>query len=181
MIKAIETRYNGYHFRSRAEARWAVFFDAIGLHYEYEKEGYELECGRYLPDFWLPDLKYWFEVKGQNPTADEIIKAGFLYTGSGFPVLIAVGAPAPKRQLLHVPIYMTKEEAYRGSGSVAPRFMIADDRRNDNEFWLLDPEEDAYWLGPNCGPDHGKWPLVHRATANGYVAARSARFEFLSS
>lgn len=25
-IKPIETIYNGYHFRSRLEARWAVFF-----------------------------------------------------------------------------------------------------------------------------------------------------------
>ena len=39
-IKAIETIYNGYRFRSRLEARWAVFFDEIGIKYEYEKEGY---------------------------------------------------------------------------------------------------------------------------------------------
>ena len=51
-IKAIETVYNGYRFRSRLEARWAVFFDAIGVKYEYEPEGYTLEDGtKYLPDF----------------------------------------------------------------------------------------------------------------------------------
>lgn len=51
-IKAIETEYNGYKFRSRLEARWAVFFDALGLDYEYEPEGFELENGiKYLPDF----------------------------------------------------------------------------------------------------------------------------------
>jgi hypothetical protein len=27
MIKAIETRYKGYRFRSRLEARWAVRFE----------------------------------------------------------------------------------------------------------------------------------------------------------
>lgn len=26
---AIQTEYNGYLFRSRLEARWAVFFDAL--------------------------------------------------------------------------------------------------------------------------------------------------------
>ena len=31
LIKAIETEYNGYKFRSRLEARWAVFFDALGV------------------------------------------------------------------------------------------------------------------------------------------------------
>ena len=44
-IKAIETEYNGYRFRSRLEARWAVFFDAMGIKYEYEPEGFELEDG----------------------------------------------------------------------------------------------------------------------------------------
>ena len=53
-IKAIETEYNGYRFRSRLEARWAVFFDAMGIKYEYEPEGYVLQDGeRYLPDFRL--------------------------------------------------------------------------------------------------------------------------------
>lgn len=51
-IKAIETPYNGYRFRSRLEARWAVFFDALGVKYEYEPEGFLLPSGkRYLPDF----------------------------------------------------------------------------------------------------------------------------------
>lgn len=64
--KAIETIYRGYRFRSRLEARWAVFFDAVGLPFEYEKEGFTLDDGtRYLPDFWLPSLKMWIEIKGE--------------------------------------------------------------------------------------------------------------------
>lgn len=51
-IKPIETFYKGYRFRSRLEARWAVFFDALGVKWEYEPEGFELPSGkRYLPDF----------------------------------------------------------------------------------------------------------------------------------
>ena len=54
-IKPIETNYNGYRFRSRTEARWAVFFDALAVRYEYEPQGYRLHDGTpYLPDFWLP-------------------------------------------------------------------------------------------------------------------------------
>lgn len=65
-MKAIETVYNGYRFRSRLEARWAVFFDAMGIKYLYEPEGFEFEDGtRYLPDFYLPESKSWFEVKGE--------------------------------------------------------------------------------------------------------------------
>lgn len=63
-IKAIETVYNGYKFRSRLEARWAVFFDAYGIVYEYEHEGFELKNGmRYLPDFYLPGLDTFVEIK----------------------------------------------------------------------------------------------------------------------
>jgi hypothetical protein len=34
--KSIQTRYSGRYFRSRLEARWAVFFDALGLKWDYE-------------------------------------------------------------------------------------------------------------------------------------------------
>jgi hypothetical protein len=69
MIKAIETRYKGYRFRSRLEARWAVFFDHLGLRWQFEPEGFNLTSrglGYYLPDFFLPDLNYWIEVKPDN-------------------------------------------------------------------------------------------------------------------
>ena len=72
-IKAIETKYAGCHFRSRLEARWAVFFDALGLRWQYEPEGYECEWRLqlsdetfpYLPDFYLPTMNTFVEVKGQ--------------------------------------------------------------------------------------------------------------------
>ena len=63
-IKPIQTEYNGLKFRSRLEARWAVFFDNAKIDYEYEPEGYEDEKGkRYLPDFYLPDFDLYVEVK----------------------------------------------------------------------------------------------------------------------
>lgn len=77
-IKAIETHYNNYRFRSRLEAKHAVFFDALGVKYEYEKEGFEFEGMRYLPDFWLPDYDCFVEIKGQEPTEEERRKAQLL-------------------------------------------------------------------------------------------------------
>jgi hypothetical protein len=96
MLKAIETIYNGYRFRSRLEARWAVFFDALGIKYEYEKEGYRLSRGRlgsldYLPDFWLPQWNCWIEIKGQDPTPQERAKAHFLSLHSKKAVYIFAG------------------------------------------------------------------------------------------
>jgi hypothetical protein len=70
-IKPIETKYRGYRFRSRLEARWAVFLDAVGLEWVYEKEGFRLPSGRwYLPDFYIPSLDLWIEVKPElaSPT-----------------------------------------------------------------------------------------------------------------
>ena len=50
-IKAIPTEYNDYTFKSRLEARWAIFFDELHIPYAYEPEGFELGAIRYLPDF----------------------------------------------------------------------------------------------------------------------------------
>jgi hypothetical protein len=44
-MKAIKTKYGGYTFRSRLEARWAAFFDAFGLKWTYEPEGFVLNDG----------------------------------------------------------------------------------------------------------------------------------------
>lgn len=63
MIQSIDTEYDGHKFRSRLEARWAVFFNEFGIKYEYEPKGFEYKGERYLPDFWLPEQHVWFEVK----------------------------------------------------------------------------------------------------------------------
>lgn len=71
-IQPIETRYAGCRFRSRLEARWAVFFDALGIGWEYEPQGYLVGRKRrpYLPDFWLPSERIWVEVKGSDAQLD---------------------------------------------------------------------------------------------------------------
>jgi hypothetical protein len=61
--RAIETAYNGYRFRSRLEARWAVFFDALGIGYLYEHEGYVVGGVSYLCDFFIPEWAAWVEIK----------------------------------------------------------------------------------------------------------------------
>lgn len=71
-LKALPTVYGGINYRSRIEARWAVFFESLGLQYEYEREGYDLGDGQlYLPDFWLPELKIWVEIKGDRGHNDD--------------------------------------------------------------------------------------------------------------
>lgn len=94
MIKAIETKYNGYRFRSRLEARVAVFLDDQGQKYEYEPEGFELSSGWYLPDFWMPEWKAWLEVKPEGGITEKSLKlAEELCEESGYAVLILDGLP----------------------------------------------------------------------------------------
>jgi hypothetical protein len=79
VIKAIETHYAGHRFRSRLEARWAVAFNEIGLKWQYEPQGFTLERRlsawgsetldwNYLPDFFLPGMNCYGEVKGALDT-----------------------------------------------------------------------------------------------------------------
>ena len=63
-LTPVPTSYAGHRFRSRLEARWAVFFDTLGVAWQYEPEAFVLPSGqRYLPDFRLPEQQAWVEVK----------------------------------------------------------------------------------------------------------------------
>ena len=97
-MKVIETEYKGYLFRSRLEARWAVFFDACGVRWEYEPEGYVLNNGQcYLPDFLLHDVDgrvggdLHVEVKGKM-TKDDAAKINQFSEGK-HPLLVVPGIP----------------------------------------------------------------------------------------
>lgn len=94
-VKAIETLYRGWRFRSRLEARWAIFFDVLGVKYEYEVEGFDLgDLGWYLPDFWLETVQMWAEVKRGKFNDKERGKVMALVEGTGFPCLMLDGTPA---------------------------------------------------------------------------------------
>jgi hypothetical protein len=116
-IQAIETKYKGYRFRSRLEARWAVFFDALGIEWEYEKEGFTNGKDFYLPDFYLPHHKVWVEVKGDKDALvnDHLRMVSYLDWGGYLPnieesyngmqiqggFLILGNIPDPSQQGIH--------------------------------------------------------------------------------
>lgn len=91
--KAIQTKYGGRKYRSRLEARWAVYLDAQGLAFEYEKEGFVLGSGPYLPDFWLPQVKMWAEVKPGAFGPLELSKCRELADVTDSPCLLLDGPP----------------------------------------------------------------------------------------
>lgn len=101
-MKPKDTHYNGYRFRSRLEARWAVFFDTFGVPYQYEKEGYVLDGISYLPDFWLPldDVEhgnkgwgYWLEIKPVALTMKEELLLEKLVEHTGHNAYAFAGNP----------------------------------------------------------------------------------------
>lgn len=102
-LRPIETAYRGYRFRSRLEARTAVLLDALGLKYEYEPQGFNLDGVYYLPDFWLPGFAAWLEVKptwSWDSCGLELRKAHALAAKSGRLVFIQHGdIPFPSPDL----------------------------------------------------------------------------------
>jgi hypothetical protein len=67
MIDAIPRWYDGITFRSSLEADWAATLDSLGIAWEYEPTTVTLPSGAtYVPDFHLPEIGTWIEVKGRD-------------------------------------------------------------------------------------------------------------------
>lgn len=99
-MKAIETFYHEHLFRSRLEARFAVFWDALSETWEYEKQGYELDGDNYLPDFYLPRMKSFVEIKGEFPNEKAIRLCRKLQFHTEQSVAIFYGLPAENEGFL---------------------------------------------------------------------------------
>lgn len=182
MIKAIETEYKGYRFRSRLEARWAVFFDALGIKWEYEPQGFLLPSGlQYLPDFQIKGVDtngdkfdFWCEVKGDNNLSkidrkkiDEF--GAYLQENTHgayqYGLLLLIGIPEPK--------------TYENVGCPWPHFLWSARKRP----WFDDYDKGLNWFHDYhysyqdsyiTGDD--REPLNDLIVACN--AAKSARFEF---
>ena len=99
-LKPIPTFYDGYNFRSRTEARYAVLWKHCYWLYEFERQGFALRRGAYLPDFYLPQQGIWVEVKGPPPSFAEEDLCQCLAVETRQPVIIAFGASRVGKQSL---------------------------------------------------------------------------------
>lgn len=95
-VKALEANYAGITFRSRLEARWAMFLEGIGVKWQYEPQQIRLKDKTAIPDFWLQSLSVWMEVKPTQgisrrdsmwPDAKGVVEK------TGWPYLMAEGEP----------------------------------------------------------------------------------------
>jgi hypothetical protein len=194
-INPIETWYAGCRFRSRLEARWAVFFDHLGIRWMHEAQGYKLPSGvRYLPDFALPELDILIEVKGDEATfrneAPQYAEAVQTRSVPGIGMIFLGPIPdATTRYPLHLAVaaephccgetvlslraidfaLLTPQAGYLGYST---------DRRSHDPLRLpalghLGRDYAGYIGGGFYPPE---WPLNATLSA-AYLAARSARFE----
>lgn len=73
-VRGRPTLYRAVGFRSMLEARWAVYFDVLGVVWIHEPQTFRLQNGRnYLPDYHLPVLNAHLEVKPRD-YLDDIAK-----------------------------------------------------------------------------------------------------------
>lgn len=190
-LKAIQTEYKGYRFRSRLEARWAVFFDALGVKWEYEPEGYDLGNGvYYLPDFLLHDVTVnhelfqrhcdiYVEVKGvmTDEDARKIIRFSDLgyddenRDGVSKTAVLVVGN-IPEGESMRELIWNMQELAYSGN---PPYYNF---ETIDGDYFAAYPGIDKHGTFTLFGDDSSyTWSMDEMATERAYRIARQARFE----
>lgn len=96
-IRPIPTTYRGHRFRSRLEARYAVFFERAGIQALYEHQGFMIGDRSYLPDFYLPALGWWIEVKGTESELDyELMRVAPEYLPDGALLILGPLPGAPE-------------------------------------------------------------------------------------
>jgi hypothetical protein len=197
-IRAIETRYAGCRFRSRLEARWAVFFDNMGISWQYEPQGFIVADRPYLPDFLLEDCGTWVEVKGSETELDRDLMVA---AAEHLPAIVPRGEPGPPLMILGpIPAPPTAGDwGWIALDSRAERIPWPD-AKDGVPDWLypdawssrittvrcgfgLYAKNRRPWYLDNCGAETSGWltPVIDLSEYNGasdaYQAARSARFE----
>lgn len=193
-MKAIETRYKGYRFRSRLEARWAVFFDTMGLRWEYEPQGYVGRAGvPYLPDFQIQRDVY-VEIK---PPIDEtepgivekfgrerIKWGGFCKAVPNATLLIIYGVPGYAQGTNNGNVYHADHTMDRmrvlecrrcGAFAWHSYSYVAPISPGGLGSWSDFPDGAVTLCGPEC--DTERWPVCGEKIQRAVAAARGARFE----
>jgi len=182
-LKAIPTRYKGYHFRSRLEARWAVFFDALDIQYMYESEGYELRDGtKYLPDFYLPELSGGLHVE-VKPTIEpfQFRKAMRFSEQNLSSILLLVGEPAARSYVIYggdeLPCVVSGTECFfeAWSAHFYSKYLPGGSHGDENRLYL--GNSDTYDRLKGRFADNSEFIYDSRVRL-AIQQSRSARFEF---
>lgn len=174
-IKAIQTTFRGIKYRSRLEARWAVFFTSLGWSFQYEPEGYVFaDRTKYLPDFKIEMFGVHVEIK---PKLDDDRLAAtkllnFALHGPT-PILLIAGVPGSATMMLFcqhaAEMYLRRnkddERCYSTQNMLEKmgEFVVVEFGYGANGGWQLQSRDDV---------EHCKAAVAYAADI-----AKSARFE----
>lgn len=91
--------WNGTQFASKLEISWAHFLNGLGIRWEYESRTVFLYKGTpditgYIPDFWLPELEVFLEIKGRVISTHAVARMEETSHEVGVPIIMAQGSPS---------------------------------------------------------------------------------------
>lgn len=186
-IKPITTQYRGIRFRSRLEARWAVFFDRCGFLWEYEAEGFDIDGIYYLPDFRLHNVLTRSGYPEDGDKVWEDMNLSTLY------VEVKGEMDDDSREKIwafskYHPLYVVQDiPHWEGEYAVDYLDVLTKFWKLDQLYYAYDTvDEDGYVAGifvnnqgnpALAGPDHDLSNMDVKRTFSAFNEARSARFE----
>lgn len=170
--RPIETEYAGIRYRSRLEARWALFFDAAGIDAQYEEQGFELSEGGeshlYLPDFRLPCGTY-VEVKAR--TSDEEMRWLKVFSDQVGSIMLVGPIPLVSTNCGDVS-WMTLGTPW---GDIRGGFGTY--LKNKSPWWFFNEERERPVTTEQPEQPVFEYTQLHVEIADAYAVARKARFE----
>lgn len=103
-MQPISTNFAGVEHRSRNEARWAAFLRYLNIPHIYEVEGWHAfvagKAEPYLPDFLLPRLNLWLEIKSDK-IEERIVNICHAFNRNNKRIVVVFGIPRCDRRYKH--------------------------------------------------------------------------------
>lgn len=181
-MKAKKTFYKNFYFRSKLEAKWAVFFNLCGIEWDYEPEAFTDKSGvQYTPDFYLPNVTLrgqskgvYLEIKPYDYETNERYQRIIYEAMDGKSLILLCGDPV--RAIIDIdkydPIITNKNEQISPFWDNEMVFMLCSDcGKSKFEF-----NEGNYYYCNICG---GR--ISRELTHENAIKARNFRFEFYST
>jgi len=141
------TWYGKNWFRSKLEAKWAVFFDQLGLIWRYEPCKFDLGDGTYTPDFWIEDWHCYVEIKFRSDKpwdSSRLRKLCKLKPERA--VLLVTGQPSLAKYEVR---YFKRSDALDGTG----HWVFGEGRKNQKAFYLAQKRRNPVYLTGQGNPN----------------------------
>jgi len=177
-MTAIPTPYGGIVFRSRLEARWALFLDHLHVKWEYETQGFATGGTAYLPDFVVFAAlgTLWTEIKPAYDNDPDGVARWRKFADQ---------RPQPSRAALLIGVPAPENETRVIGGDINADDPVKGPWEDDLQTWRPCPAgvhfDLAYpgrfrskYAEDGCPQRHGG--LGDEAIADAVTAARSERF-----